>query len=143
MITLTQTRFGAKDSKGKRLSYGNCLVTCIACLTHMPIEEVPNIQLFYDCKPNVKGLELWKKVLNYWLNSKFNLYLEIEYDVEKLPPTDYFIARGSSPRGTKHCILMSKTKPAWDVHPSQEGLVSIDHYYVLKQIPFLYGDFYQ
>lgn len=58
-----QTKFSAFDSKGERITYGNCLQTCIAMLLNLPVEEIPNVYAFYSkANPN-----LWLKVINDWL----------------------------------------------------------------------------
>lgn len=138
-MKLTQTKFGAKTSNGKRLTYGNCLVTCIACILEIPIEEVPNIQVFYGQDKSKPILEPdWLKVLNIWLKRR-GLAMIIEHDLSHVRffnvHTQYVIVRGNSPRNTRHCCIAElDLSIKWDPHPSREGLDSIDHYYVLTEL---------
>lgn len=128
MIQLTQTKYGTKDSQGKRLSYGNCLATCIAGILNLQPEMVPNIEIFYCAGDSKLDAPMWLDVINIWLLKKHNMLLHKTTDKNLLPQRDYFIARGVSPRGSRHCIIMSKTFPAHDPHPSREGLVEIEYY---------------
>lgn len=129
----TQTKFGTKDSKGNRLSYGNCLATCIASILDKQPEMVPNIEIFYMTGDSKKHNPMWLEVINQWLLHHHNMRLVKTTDMNDLPQRDYFIARGISPRGSRHCICMSKTYPAHDPHPSGEGLTSIEYYMYFKK----------
>jgi len=130
-----QTKFGTKSSKGERLTYGNCLATCIASILDKQPEMVPNIEVFYMPGDSKKDDPMWLDVLNIWLCNKHSSIIIKSRNVEDLPQRDYFISRGVSPRGTRHCIVTSKTYPAHDPHPSGEGLTEIDYYLYLKKLP--------
>jgi hypothetical protein len=151
MIKLTQTKQGLKNSNGKRITYGNCLVTCIACILEVPIDEMPNIQVFYEFKnPPVNHADpSWHIVMNMWLKLKFGLSLDkveihpkqqtdrtLLQRLKKGSKYDWVIARGLSPRGTSHCIIMNlkHQEPAWDPSPSREGLTEIHHYWKLVKV---------
>ncbi len=134
MRRLTQTKFGSKSSTGLRLTYGNCLTTCVASILDVQPEMVPNIELFYMAGDSKKEEPIWLDVLNIWLWNKYGYMLIKTRDKTELPARDYFIARGMSPRGSRHCICMSKQFQPHDPHPSGEGLTEIDYYMYLKKV---------
>jgi len=47
MTPTNQTKFSAFTSKGERITYGNCLVACIASVLDVDIHEVPNLYTLY------------------------------------------------------------------------------------------------
>ena len=47
MKTINQTKFSLFCAGGTRLTYGNCLVACIASILDESIDEIPNIYTFY------------------------------------------------------------------------------------------------
>jgi hypothetical protein len=137
MIKTTQTKYSVFNSKKERLTYGNCLVACIAAILEMPIDEIPNIYTFYGLNRNEEDSPLWLDVLNIWLIHKKGLKLKrVEaFDDGGLGFSDseysWAIARGLSVRGLPHCIVISLRHKSddWDPHPSREGLKEIQYYW--------------
>ena len=72
MKPIYQTKFSLFFSDGKRLTYGNCLIACVASIMDLPIDEVPNVYTFYglDNKKEIKE-SLWFQVMDLWLKNKF------------------------------------------------------------------------
>ena len=70
MKPTNQTKFSLFYADGTRLTYGNCLVACVASILDESIDEIPNVYTFYglDDKEN-KNIEdhWWFKILNIWL----------------------------------------------------------------------------
>jgi hypothetical protein len=75
MIQLTQTKYGTKDSQGKRLSYGNCLATCIAGILNLQPEMVPNIEIFYCAGDSKLDAPMWLDVINIWLKTCYTYFI--------------------------------------------------------------------
>ncbi len=78
MKLTSQTKFSLFFSDGTRLTYGNCLVACIASILEEPIDEVPNLYTFYglDEPENTETEDhLWFKVINLWLDKKYKKVL--------------------------------------------------------------------
>lgn len=133
MKPISQTKNSIFFSDGQRLTYGNCLVACIASILEESIEEIPNIYTFYNLGERHENPEenVWFKVLNQWLNLKHAKCFKV-YEKEIPTVQPYVIMRGSSKRGRPHCVLYKNEngllKPCFDPHPTMEYL-SIEHYY--------------
>jgi hypothetical protein len=146
MREVTQTKFSIFKSNGERITYGNCLVACLASILEEPIEEIPNIYTFYGVEPEYISIEkrngqpipLWLYVLNVWLENKHKRRL-VKRTSEELEH-GYTITRGKSFRNLPHCVVGSCNKDygtnrmEWDPHPSREGLKSVDYYYQIVRI---------
>jgi hypothetical protein len=140
MKPVNQTKFSTFYSNGKRCTYGNCFVACLASILELPIEEVPNLYVFYDLESNVEDNPLWLIVLNMWLEAKFNRRLE-----KRLIGPTYdegpVIARGISMRGKPHTIVLYERNShglvRHDPHPTNEGLKEIQYFWFL--IPVTHG----
>lgn len=128
MIQVSQTKFSLFRSNRERLTYGNCLVACVASILELPIEEVPNIYTFYS--KDKTGL--WLEVLNMWLslNGIKLEKVECENVGKYCNVSNYYIKRGLSHRGLPHCIVCGPFKYEWDPHPSREGLKEDQYCYV-------------
>lgn len=132
MKPTNQTKFSLFYSNGDRMTYGNCLVACIASILEVPIDEVPNVYVFYGIKEtDQQDQPIWLSVLNDWLMFKHSLKLVKVTKYSELS-NGYFIARGFSKRNKPHCVVMHKLMPDFDPHPTSEGLKSIDYYYEFK-----------
>lgn len=136
-----QNKFSLFYSDGTRLTYGNCLVACVASLLDVAIDEVPNIYTFYglDDKENKDiNNHLWFQVLNMWMEKKYNrclVYNELDTPSSK----QYVIMRGLSQRGKPHtCIYTQNSngelKPFHDPHPTGEFLKKEQYYYTIETI---------
>ena len=106
MKPVYQTKFSLFYSNGKRLTYGNCLVACVASIVNLPIDEVPNIYTFYGLNFEEKiENKLWFKILDIWLKNKFDKNLTYK-NISDKTTEKYVIMRGVSLRGKPHtCIL--------------------------------------
>ena len=74
MKPISQTKNSLFFSDGTRLTYGNCLVACIASILEEPIDEIPNIYTFYNLGVKHDNVEhdVWFQVINQWLILKYN-----------------------------------------------------------------------
>lgn len=136
MKPIYQTKFSLFFSDGKRLTYGNCLIACVASIMDLPIDEVPNVYTFYglDNKKEIKE-SLWFQVMDLWLKNKFGkniLYNNINDKTEQ----EYVIMRGLSMRGKPHtCIYKNvdgKFEPYFDPHQTSEYLSRCDYYLTIE-----------
>ena len=96
MKLVSQTKFSLFYSDGKRLTYGNCLIACIASILEQPIDEVPNVYTFYGLdEPNTNiDNHLWFNVMNSWMTKKFNKKITV-HTLNESPTEDFVIVRGS------------------------------------------------
>jgi hypothetical protein len=134
MKPVFQTKFSLFYSDGKRLNYGNCLVACFASILEVPIDEVPNLYVFYGLdKSDDKDItqHFWFTVMNKWLNLKHNKALKY-YNLSDSTDQKYIIMRGLSMRKKPHCCVYQnvdgKFTPYFDPHQTSEFL-SEEHYY--------------
>ena len=140
MKTVSQTKFSLFFSDGTRLTYGNCLVACIASVLGEPIEEVPNLYTFYglDDKENTETENhLWFKVINLWLEKKYKKTL-VKHNLEEETHEQFVIMRGLSMRGKPHtCIFENREGnlvPYFDPHPTTEYLSKQHYYYTIESV---------
>jgi len=138
--TTTQTKFSLFYADGTRLTYGNCLVACIASILEEPIDEVPNVYTFYglDDKEN-KNIEdhWWFKILNIWLREKYKKCIKF-HNLWDETDQEYVIMRGLSYRGKPHCCIFKNEGdnllPHFDPHPTKQYLSSEHYYYTIEDI---------
>lgn len=138
MKTVSQTKFSLFFSDGTRLTYGNCLVACIASILEEPIDEVPNLYTFYGLDDNENTEDpLWFKVINLWLEKKYKKVL-VKHSLEEETHEPFVIMRGLSMRLKPHtCIFEnreSKLVPYFDPHPTKEYLSKQHYYYTIESI---------
>ncbi len=140
MKPVPQTKFSLFYADGTRLTYGNCLVACIASMLDEPIDEVPNLYTFYglDDKEN-KNIEdhWWFKIMNIWLKEKYKKcikYNEIGTETDQ----QFVIMRGLSMRNKPHtCIFENQNGtfiPYFDPHPTMQYLSREHYYYTIEDI---------
>ena len=79
MKLTNQTKYSLFYSDGTRLTYGNCLIACVASFLDEPIDEVPNVYTFYGLDEKDKTTEdhAWFKVMNLWLDLKHQKCIKI------------------------------------------------------------------
>ena len=138
MKTVSQTKFSLFFSDGTRLTYGNCLVACIASILEEPIDEVPNLYTFYGLDDNENTEDpLWFKVVNLWLEKKYKKVL-VKHSLEEETHEPFVIMRGLSMRLKPHtCIFENregKLVPYFDPHPTKEYLSKQHYYYTIESI---------
>lgn len=133
MKTVSQTKFSLFFSDGTRLTYGNCLVACIASILEEPIDEVPNLYTFYGLEDD----QLWFKVINMWLEKKHKKVLT-KHSLDEETNESFVIMRGLSKRGKPHtCIYENRSNqlvPYFDPHPTSEYLSAEHYYYIIESI---------
>jgi hypothetical protein len=145
MTPTNQTRFSAFTSKGERITYGNCLVACIASVLDVDIHEVPNLYTLYGITrpqpPDAVDTPYWAEVLNMWMRDKHGKELEImtaiAYASRVTKDPNYprtAIVKGMSHRDKPHCCIYHLSTLIWDPHPSREGLKEMKHVYVIKSL---------
>jgi hypothetical protein len=136
MNPVRQNKFSLFYLDGKRYSYGNCLVACIASWLDLDILEVPNIYTFYGLGEKSKDLQKqeWVKIMNHWLELKFGLELKFYKDINEFQ-SDYVIVRGKSLRNRPHTCIYKKegdsVVPFFDPHPMDQFLGSFDYFIVI------------
>ena len=80
MIPVTQTKVVVRNSKGEMIVRGNCFPACIASLLELPIQEVPNVELFMEENNantdwiDVINMFLAKRGLTYRLADEFKCF---------------------------------------------------------------------
>jgi hypothetical protein len=140
MKTVDQTKFSLFYADGTRLTYGNCLVACVASILDESIDEVPNVYTFYglDNKEN-RNVEdhWWFKILNIWLKEKYNKC--IKYNISGTETDQqYVITRGLSQRGKPHCCIFKNEGgtlvPYFDPHPTKQYLSQEHYFYTIEDI---------
>jgi hypothetical protein len=113
-LPVIQTKFG----KGE----GNCWASCIAAITGIPLEQVPNFCLN----------ESWLTDTIDWLKARnFGVcYVDSKVDGQDMPEETRlyanvpFIATGRSPRGDwYHCCVYGPGTLLHDPHPNGGGIM--------------------
>ena len=136
MKPVYQTKFSLFYSDGKRLTYGNCLIACIASMMDLPIDEVPNVYTFYglDSEEKIED-KLWFKTIDLWLERKFNKNLKYN-NIGDTTNQKYVIMRGLSMRGKPHTCLYEnsddKLIPFFDPHQTSEFLSRQDYFLTIE-----------
>lgn len=135
-----QTKFSLFYSDGKRLNYGNCLIACIASILEQPIDEIPNVYTFYGLdKDKTNGVEnhLWFKVINLWINNKFNKEFKVN-SIDEKTSCEYVIMRGLSQRKKPHCCIYKNNngvlEPYFDPHPTAQFLLEEHYFYTIEDL---------
>lgn len=136
MIPVEQTKFSIFYADDSRLTYGNCLVACIASIMEVGILEVPNIYVYYGMG-DFGGAPVWMGVLNLWSKFNYGRILVKTKDFSDLPDSEYYIKRGLSYRGRLHCVVGHNSLGDWDPYPTHEGLKEVHHYYYFRDVDVL------
>ena len=134
-----QTKFSLFFADGKRLTYGNCLIACVASILDQPIDEVPNVYTFYgldDKEDKITENHLWFKTMNVWLKLKHNKQL-IKHDLTESTEQEYVVMRGLSKRGHPHCCIYTNDEnslllPYFDPHLTSQFLSEEHYYYTIE-----------
>ena len=163
MYKVTQTKVVIRDKDNNIIRNGNCYPAVIASLMELPIEDVPNFEVFYSLS---KNHSFWIDVMTKWLeghhkeiNSDYRfhawhpeisfpvtiqdrLMLDGETEIDMLTrlrletKDKYYLGSGPSSRGVNHICIYINGELAWDPHPSREGLLYIDEFSTLEDIRF-------
>ncbi len=117
-----QTIFGDK--------VGNCFATCVAALTGIPLEDVPNFCLkdsWFEDAVNWLWEHGWGVAYFYGSDEKGQLP-----EGARLYSTLPYIATGPSPRGDfLHSVVERDGKLLHDPHPDDTGLAGPPRDYIL------------
>jgi hypothetical protein len=125
-----QTKFSTPDGKVK----GNCFRACLASLAEVDIDSIPVIEDMSN--------EEWHKPFFEWLHSVGLDYTGIKdkpstKDLLDFAGVDgYIIVAGKSPRPyvkAGHGVVFYKDKMVHDPHPSNDGILDIDHFYYIER----------
>jgi hypothetical protein len=134
-----QTKFSLFYSDGRRTTYGNCLIACISSILEISIHEVPNIYTFYglDQKDTPTESQMWFKIMNIWLNYKFNKVL-VKHEITQPTNHPYVIMRGLSMRKKPHTCIYENNNGQFvnffDPHPTMEGLCEFHYYLTIENL---------
>lgn len=138
MKPVQQTKYSLFYSDGTRMTYGNCLVACIASILDEPVDEIPNIYTFYGLDEKKENPEdyLWFQIINKWLNVKYNkCFKHYKKDTPTYHP--FVIMKGLSKRNRPHCVIYfndnGNLKPYFDPHPTKEYLSSELYYFTIEE----------
>lgn len=145
MIPITQTKVVVRNSKGDMIIHGNCYAAAIASILELPIEQVPNVELFFE--PN-DGF--WLEIMNKFLalrglqietDDRFKSFHRTideldgdDYSNKLLLKDEYYFVSGESPRGVKHITIYQNGQLVHDPHPTREGLLSCEIFEVIRKI---------
>lgn len=105
---------------------GNCNPTVLACLLHKEVEDVIQIQMFYDS-------DNWSEMLDDYLAEEG--YRFGYWDNHLLDGTFYLVS-GISPRNSNiyHVCIYQNGKLWHDPHPDQTGIVTEEDFRTLVKI---------
>ena len=106
MTPVDQTKFSGPGS------VGNCFPACVASITGIPLDEIPNF---------CERPEEWFADAMAWCALR-GWALSPEND-DELPDGKPCIASGPGPRGKRHSVVWMDGKMIHDSHPSRAGLV--------------------
>ena len=147
MIPITQTKLVTTHR------FGNCFPAAIASLLELPLDEVPNVEIFFGLKGQDE--HYWMDVMNKFLESKnltlrnaneyFNTFhssIAVLFSEEERKENakalniwdEFYLAIGKSSRGVMHNVIMKNGLMVHDPHPSREGLIDIQYCEVIEEM---------
>lgn len=109
--------FGSGEPLRLTQEPNECYATCIAAITHIPVEELPRcpenadddgVRMEYYSRLNAALLERGWTMTRHW---------------GKGFPLGYAIGSGESPRGISHAVIVKDGQLWHDPHPSRAGVV--------------------
>jgi hypothetical protein len=105
-----------------------------------------NIKLWFyglNCQTNLmiktNGVEnhLWFKVINLWINIKFNKEFKVN-PIDEKTSCEYVIMRGLSQRKKPHCCIYKNDngilEPYFDPHPTAQFLSEEHYFYTIEDL---------
>lgn len=154
MIPVTQTKVVVKNSKGDEVVRGNCFAASIASILELPIEQVPNVEVFF----HMPDSSYWMEVMMTFLNSLgWDLVTDHDYCVfhpshhsmVRIPENedpdkyitqkmselkdDYYLVSGPSVRGVNHITIYKAGAMVHDPHPTREGIKELHRFFSLQK----------
>jgi hypothetical protein len=147
MIPVTQTKVVVKKSNGEQVVRGNCYAAVVASILELPIEEVPNVEVFF----HIPNSGYWNEVMLTFLQSKgyelctdgrFKVFHDGRFGVEEgkrfeylqYCENKYYLVTGKSVRGVHHICIYKNGKLVHDPHPTREGLETIEDFQTLERL---------
>lgn len=149
MIPVTQTKVVVRNSAGEQVVYGNCYAAAIASMMELPIEQVPNVEVFF----HIANSGFWNEVMHTFINSKdwelcndqrFKVFHDDKYGMNEGEPKridcfNYctgkcYLVSGKSVRGVNHICIYQNGKLVHDPHPTREGLLTVDEFQTLEKV---------
>lgn len=114
----------------KKEDRGNCFPTVISCFLDMEVEDVIQIQEYYDS-------DEWAEILQDWLNKRgwrWRYLTEEDNILDK-----YILAVGLSPRNNgnnelTHVVIYKNGELAHDPHPDGSGILDERGFEILERI---------
>lgn len=153
MIFKQQTRPFEEDVPGKR---GNCFAAVIASALEMEVEDVIQIQEYYDDDNWLSILDAWLEDRGYVLEDASEMLcfhddmlprvikedgftgdlFEYVDMVKKKNMNEYYFVAGTSPRDKRigHIVIYKNGKMVHDPHPDGTGITTFDSFMKLKRI---------
>lgn len=134
MTPVTQTKVVVKNSAGEIVVNGNCYAAAIASMLDLPIDQVPNVEVFF---PWSEQDDHWNKIMNQWLELKgykigpapeYGVFHDDQHYAEGTAAAlynDIYLASGPSARGVNHICIYQAGNLVWDPHPTREGLTEV------------------
>jgi hypothetical protein len=129
MIPVDQTSLGWPE--------GNCWAACIATITEIPLDQLPKVELDEEGEPLRPR---WWVAMEVYLRQRGWLLLYTrEFADRPLKPKGYHVLGGKGPRCHEgepidHCVVALDGEPCHDPHPSRDGLVSLEDWWILMPL---------
>lgn len=151
MIPVMQTKVVVNKSNGEQVRRGNCFAACIASLLELPIEEVPNVEVFFQFEDSfywsevmseflrLKGYELMNDNMVKRFHPEFGYSFEGTDENGKISDyykyvDVYYLVSGKSAMGVSHICIYQNGKLIHDPHPTKEGLISLTNFQTLEKL---------
>ena len=138
MTPVDQTEFSSRGIEPA--TYGNCLSACLASITGVQIETIPNFATLYAETGH------WEEAFGEFLLKHGYQMREYFYFPQNGTWEDllkqssgidgYFICGGSSPRETAggHAVVYKDGVMVHDPHPSRAGLNVLEDAYMIERV---------
>lgn len=110
---------------GDAIGNGNCFAACLASLLDLPLWMVPPFEQMF-------GRSDWRSRVDEWLERMFGVVLEDQAPAEPIPPGEFYIANGKSPRGVMHSVIYRDGALVHDPHFSDAGIASVEWVWRLR-----------
>lgn len=124
MIRVIQTRLHDPPQ-----TKGNCFAACIASFLECDIDDVPPVEVIMSEKPEEN--KWWTKLMIHWLSRKGWVWGLLDDHAE-----GYYMVIGQSKRGVNHVCIYKDGELWHDPHPSNDGLITEDHFEYLERAWF-------
>ena len=126
MKPIYQTEFG---------KYGNCYSACLASITEIDLDSIPNFTIYCD---KSKWFEAVRKWTRYYLRCDM-LCVSFRRSDKDLKLHGYWIASGPTCSDTFHSVVMLDDSMVHDPDPYNMGIISIYTGDVLVPIDIVRG----